>query len=195
MDRVLRAKADSVRSVIDAERDKLERLISMSDMMRKERNIMVYEVELKKIPAVKVLSLRGVIPHYNQEGLLWERLGRFVNENKIKCHRDGFSTYFDEEYKEADPDVEIAIPVDKLGESMGDFIYREYDEIPLAATVRFSGPYDGGYDAACGELAQWIEKNGYAFDGNLRGHVIVSPDENPNPESWETELQVPVVKR
>jgi hypothetical protein len=43
-------------------------------------------------------------------------------------------------------------------------------------------PFDGGYDAAGEKLAYWPEKNGYAFAGNLRGHVITSPDDESNPE-------------
>lgn len=195
MDNVLRIKADSVKSIIETEQAKLSRLMEMSSTMRKEGNFMVYEVELKQIPAVKVISLRGVIPHYNQEGLLWEKLGAFIAQNGVSCHRDGYSTYFDEEYKETNPDVEIAIPVDTLGTSQGEFIYKEYAEIPLAATVRFSGAFDGGYDAASEKLANWMEQNGYAFAGNLRGHVIISPDEERDPAKWLTELQAPVIKK
>lgn len=195
MDKVLRTKADAVQSVIEAQQIRLERLLEMSSTMRKERNIMIYEVELKKIPAVKVLSLRGIIPKYNEEGILWSKLGQYIGEKGIQCHSDGYSTYFDEEYKDADPDVEIAIPVDELGVSEGEFIFKEYEEIPLAATVHFTGPFDGGYDAATEKLAQWMEANSYSFAGNFRGHVLVSPDDEPNPEKWETEVQVPVVKR
>ena len=73
------------------------------------------------------------------------KLGKHISENRIECHSDGYSTYFDEEYKECDPDVEIAVPEDKLGENHDEFIYKVYDEIPLAATVRFPGSFDGGY--------------------------------------------------
>ena len=195
MDNILRAKAASVKKSIEFEQKKYDMLIQMSVTMRKENSIMVYEVELRKLPPVKVLSLRGIIPHYRDEGVLWEKLGKFIGENQIKCHSDGYSTYFDEEYKESDPDVEIAIPVDELGVNQGEFVYQEYDEIPLAVTVRFSGPFDGGYDAASEKLAEWMESNGYAFAGNLRGHVITSPDDEPNPDKWLTELQAPVVKK
>jgi effector-binding domain-containing protein len=156
---------------------------------------MDYDIKLQKIPAVKVLTLRGIIPRYKDEGILWERLGRYIGEKQIiPGAGGGYSTYFDEEYKEIDPDVEIAVPVNRLGESDGDFIYREYPEIPQAAVVRFSGPFDDGYDAACEKLANWIEAEGYTFDGHLRGHVIVSPHEDSNPENWVTELEVAVKK-
>ncbi len=195
MDKVLRAKAAAVKNTITAAQERYDALIEMCASMRKERNGMVYEVKLEKIPAVKVLSLRSTIPHYRDEGILWEKLGAFIGENQIDCHSDGYSTYFDEEYKETDPDVEIAIPVDVLGENKGAFIFKEYDEIPLAATVRFSGPFDGGYDDASEKLAAWMDSNGYAFAGSLRGHVLTSPDDDSNPDNWLTELQAPVVKK
>jgi len=195
MSNVFRAKAASVKKNIEAEQGKHDRLMQMSDTMRKEHSIMICDVELQKLTPVKVLALRGIIPHYRDEGMLWERLGRFIGENNVMCHSDGYSTYFDEEYKESDPDVEIAVPVDELGESKGEFIYKEYAEIPLAATVRFSGPFDGGYDAASEKLAEWMEGNGYTFAGYLRGHVITSPDDEKDPEKWMTELQAPVVKK
>ncbi len=195
LQKALRAKAASVQSGIAAQQEKLERLLLLCDTIREERNNMVHEVELRALPAVKALTFRGIIPHYSDEGMLWERLGRFVAEHRIACHKDGYSTYFDEEYKESDPDVEIAIPVDALSESREGFVFKEYDGIPLAATVRFSGPFDGGYDAASEKLAAWMEQNGYAFAGNLRGHVITSPDEEANPENWQTELQAPVMKK
>lgn len=195
MTKVLCAKAASVQSVITAEQQRLARLLEMTDSVRKDRAIMVYEVELKNIPAVKVLSLRSIIPQYNQEGLLWEKLGRYISENGITCHSGGYSTYFDEEYKESNPDVEIALPVDTLGTSDDIFVYKEYDEIPLAATLRFTGPFDGGYDAATEKLARWMEDKGYCFAGSLRGHVITSPDNVNDLKKIETELQVPVMKK
>ena len=90
--------------------------------------------------------------------------------------------------------MEIAIPVDTAGISDGEFIFKEYEEIPLAAAIRFTGPFDGGYDAAIEKLAKWMEDHDYSFAGHLRGHTIVAPDDEPNPEKWEAELQVPVVK-
>ena len=195
MNKALRSKAASVKKNIEAEQEKYNKLIQMSKTMGKEHSIMVYEVELKKLPSVKVLALRGIIPHYRDEGVLWEKLGRFVSENNIDCISGGYSTFFDEEYKESDPDVEIAIPVDALGVSQGEFIYKEYDEIPLAATVRFSDPFDGGYDAASEKLAEWMETNGYSFSGYLRGHVITSPHDESSPDKWLAELQAPVVKK
>lgn len=194
LDEVLREKAKEIRETLEQNHTRLTKLMQMSGELRKEQTIMLYEVELKKLDAVKVLSLRGIIPHYNQEGILWEKLAGYIAQNSIACHSDGYSTYFDEAYMESNPDVEIAIPVDSLGESRGEFVFQEYPAVALAATLRFSGPFDGGYDAAGEKLAHWMEENGYAFAGNMRGHVITSPDDESNPEKWLTELQIPVRK-
>ena len=133
---------------------------------------MIFEIEVKKVPAIKVISLRGIIPQYNQEGVLWEKLGRYVSEKQIQCHSDGYSTFFDEEYKESDIDVEIAIPVDTIGTSEGDFVFKVYEEIPLAATIRFTGPFDGGYDAASEKLAKWMKITDILLPGTFAGILL-----------------------
>ena len=191
---LLREKVNELRETIAQDHARLTLLMQMSGELRKEQTIMLYEVELKKLDPVKVLALRGIIPQYNQEGILWEKLGNYLAQNNIECQSDGYSTYFDEAYMEANPDVEIAVPVETLGESRGEFIFKEYPAVALAATLRFSGPFDGGYDAAGEKLAKWLEENGYSFAGSLRGHVITSPDDTSDPEKWITELQVPVKK-
>ena len=95
----------ALRRNIEADEGRLKKLMEMSGTLQKEKTIMLYEVELKKLDAVKVLSLRGTIPQYNQESLLWEKLGRYIGEHQIACHNDGYSTYYDEEYKDSNPDV------------------------------------------------------------------------------------------
>lgn len=84
--------------------------------------------------------------------ILWERLGRFVQENQIACTGGGYSIYHDQGYVEENPDVEIALPVVELGKSQGDFSFKELPAIEMAATLRFSGPFNGSYDAASENL-------------------------------------------
>ena len=194
MSRTLRVKSAEVRSTLETEQAKLNRLGELSDTVRKELNIMLYDVEIKSLQAIKVLSLRATIPTYRDEGTLWERLGKYVGENRIEVIGGGYSIYYDEEYRESDVDVEIAVEVGALGDDEGDFTYRELDGVAQAATLRFSGPFDGGYDAASEKLANWMEVNGYAFAGPLRGHVISGPEHDSDADNWPTELQVPVQK-
>lgn len=189
----LKRKSLEIYSAIANEQSKLEKIAAMNGIFEKERVNMVFEVELKELKAQKVLSLRENISAYDNEGELWEKLGRFMAKNAIACDAGGYSIYHDEDYKENNVDVEIAVPVQELRESQGVFVYKELDAIPLAATIRFSGPYEG-YSAAMEKLAVWIEQNGYIIDGLTRGLAIASPSDVSSPEDYMTELQVPVKK-
>jgi DNA-binding transcriptional MerR regulator len=191
---VLVRKDQEVRCAIAAEQDKLERIAALCGQLEKENVNMVYDVELKSLPAEKVLSLREVIPAYDREGDLWEKLGAFVAANNVTCSVGGYSIYYDEDYKESDVDVEIAVTVSEFGTEQEGFRYKELPAIQQAATVRFSGPYDG-YNAAIGKLAGWVEENGYVFDGLIRGLAIKSFANVKSPDDFLTELQVPVTHK
>lgn len=193
MREALKRKSFEIRSAIANEQSKLEKIAALNGIFERECVYMVYDVELKELKAQKVLSLRETISTYDKEGELWEKLGGFMIKNGIASNTGGYSIYYDEDYKENDVDVEIAVPVQELKESQGEFVYKELVAIPLAATIRFSGPYEG-YSDAIEKLAAWIEQNGYVFDGLIRGFAIASPSDVSSPEDFMTELQVPVKK-
>jgi len=147
----------------------------------------------KEIPAINVLSLREVVGKFEDEPAQWDKMWAFIKQNGIDCKRTGYSVYHDDEYKDEDVDMEIAVPVSVLGENKHDFVYKELEAIPLAATIQFPGPYDN-YNKAMEKLAVWIEQNGYEFAGLIRGHGIVMPGDGVAFEDSLTELQVPVRK-
>lgn len=193
MRKLLERKRSEIHTVIAAEQVKLDKITTLQGALDKENVNMIYDVKLKALKAENVLSLRETISAYNAEGSLWEKLGKFMAENNITCDKGGYSIYHDPEYKESDVDVEVAVPVQKPGKSNGPFQFKELDAISQAATIRFSGPYDG-YTAAMEKLAKWIEENGYIINGLIRGLAIVSPADVKSPNDFLTELQVSVKK-
>jgi DNA-binding transcriptional MerR regulator/DNA gyrase inhibitor GyrI len=207
MQKSLERKAQAINDIIATEQYKLDKIAAMSGNIRKEIDRMVYEVELKEIPTIKVISLREIVPSFEDEIGQWEKMWAFVKQNGIDCKKTGYSIYHDDEYKDEDVDMEIAVPVSGLGENkpwsdasyparagnLDGFVYKELEAIPLAATIQFPGPYDN-YNKAMEKLAAWIGQNGYEFAGFIRGHGIVMPDENVAFEDSLTELQVPVRK-
>ncbi len=197
--RALEKKESAIRASIETENDKLVKLARLRDsFVEKEITIMAYEVVLKELPKIPALTLRKTISDYRREGELWQKLGGYMAQNKIACpdsEESGYSIYWDDEHKERDVDVEIAIPVEKMGASSDGFVYRELEAIPLAATLRWQGPYDGGYDATIEKLGAWMEENGYAFAGHVRGCSIRTPADQSDPNNYLTELQIPVVKK
>ena len=192
----LSRKVQEVEQSVAEERQKLANIAAMRGQLRKEEN-MIYEVELKSLPALPVVSLREVVPTYHHEGALWEKLGQFMVERNIPYEEKACHTLFhDCEYKDGDVDIEVTVELAgdwPQGEASGAIVFRELEAIPQAATIRFSGPYEGT-NAAMQKLAAWIEQNGYAMDGITRSHMIVSPGCGVPPEEYLTEIQVPVRK-
>ena len=186
MRKALEHKAQAIHSIIATEQDKLDKITAMSGQIREEKKRMVYEVELKEIPAIKVLSLREIVPTFEDEVGQWEKMWAFIQQSGIECKKTGYSIYHDDEFKDENVDMEIAVPVGVFGENKNGFVYKELEAIPLAATIQFPAPYEN-YNKAMEKLANWIEQNGYEFAGLIRGHGIVIPD--------LTELQVPVKMR
>jgi len=194
MDKTLCEKSASVRAAIDSEEKKLMRLGALRGALGKGQVIMKYEVVLKELPKIKALTLREVIPSYDSEHQLWHKLGKYMAQNQIACpdcEEAGYSIYWDDDHKEKDVDVEIAVPVETMGENKDGVTYRELDAIPLAATLRFEGPYEQ-YSAVMAELGAWMEQNSYTFAGPVRGCSIRSPQDQSDPQNYLTEIQVPV---
>jgi DNA-binding transcriptional MerR regulator len=129
-------KQAEISTAIAAEQVKLEKIAALSGKLM-EAN-MVYDVELKSLPAEKVLSLREAVPTPEQEPQLWEKLAAFVAERNINAPAVGYSIYHDEDFKETDVNIEIAVPIQKFGANEGNFKFKELPAIPNAATVRFS---------------------------------------------------------
>lgn len=188
MKEILNQKELEINETIHNEQTKLQKISIMNTILQKENDDMIYDVEIKKLDAVKVISLRKVIPAYNYEGMLWGELGKYIGENNIETATTGYSIYHDGEYKEGEVDVEIAIPVTTLGTDDETFKYKELEAIPQAATIRFSGQYEN-YNLASEKLAKWIEDNGYEFAGLLRGYTVNYSD---NPDELLVELQAPI---
>lgn len=200
MDRVLADKYLAVQAAIAAEDEKLRLLRRMREHLTQEDQEMAYEVMLKELPAVRALTLRRVMPDYSREGELWAELGAYMAAHGVPCPTSevcGYSLYHGEA-RETDVDVEIAVPVEAggaaEGAAEGAFVYRELAALPLAATLRFAGPYEG-YSATIARLAAWMEENGYEMCGPVRGASIRTEADQTLPENFLTEIQVPVRRR
>lgn len=196
MERACLEKARQLEAAIADGHERLCRLHAFKDIMKKERYEMTYTVEIKELPKMNVLALRDIIPNYGEEGLLWQRLGGHMAANGVVPAADvcGYSIFWDEEYKEQNVDVEVALPVDKPAAGGGGIVYRAMEAVPQAAAVQFSGPYDG-FGAAAEKLAAWVEANGYEFTGPMRSVTIRGPHNEQNPDNYLTELQTPVRKK
>jgi effector-binding domain-containing protein len=182
-----------VETRIAEKRNKLTNIAAMCGKLMEVKN-MVYDVEVKNLPAVRVLSLREIIPGGEDEPAMWDKLAAFAKANNVPyAQNGGYSLYHDDEYKDSDLDVEIAVPVSEFGTDKDGFKYRELEALPQAATIQFSGSYHG-YSAAIEKLAKWVEQNGYVLDGMIRGLAIKTYANASSEDDFLTELQVSIKK-
>lgn len=192
----LEYKRQEICNTISSENQKLLKIDNIIKYIGMESVNMDYEISIKNIPSYKVLSLREVIPNYMSEGILWEKMGKFMQKENIQCSKNKvcFAIYHDEGHKDTDVDIEILTPVDKLGESKDSYIFKESESVPCVTSIMVHGPFeniDGGFCA----LAQWIEEhNEYIISGKYRQICHRGPWNESDPQNYLTEILIPVTK-
>lgn len=176
-------------------RQKLRLLDSTLKWLRKDGNLMDYNVTLKIVPERYVASVRQVIPAYESEGILWELMCRELKSQNVQqavpCYR--MAIFHDEGHKELDPDVEIQSAV------VGKYQDTEHVKFKTVPPIQIaSATYKGSYDQISrvnAAVANWVVENGYDFDGKSFCIYHVSPGETSDSEELVTEVCFPVKKR
>lgn len=195
MERFLLVKRKELEEEAMAAQQKLLFLDSTLKWLRKDGNLMDYNVTLKTVPERYVASVRQVIPAYDCEGILWEMMCRELEGQNVQqaepCY--GMAIFHDEEHKEHDPDVEIQSMV------VGTYQDTEHVKFKTVPPIQIaSATYKGSYDQILrvnGAVADWVVANGYDFDGKSFCIYHVSPSQTDNPEELVTEVCFPVRKK
>ena len=107
--------------------------------------------------------------------------------------RYSLAVFHDKEYKESDVDVEIQSSVKGTHENTEHVVFKTVPPIQFA-----SATYKGSYEqitAANEAVANWVNDNGYEYDGAMFCIYHVSPGDTQNPEELVTEVCCPVKKK
>ncbi len=163
--------------------------------LRKDVTAMNYNVTLKTIPERYVASVRKIIPAYQEEGILWQILMNETAPLNIKdsdpCYT--LAMFHDKEYKEENVDVEVQKTIKGNYTNTENVVFKTEAPVLIA-----SATYKGGYDRideVNTAVANWINDNGYDFNGAMFNIYHVSPHETQDPEEWITEICYPVKKK
>lgn len=197
--------ADSLRQYLLIHRKKIQndakqleqqmRLVEKEiDRLRKDGNFMKYDVTIKEFPKLQMACLRDVIPSYEREGILWERMKKAADKIGVQPANPCYSmaVFYDEGFKESDVDVEIRMAVTGVYQDAEDLKFRDVPQITVATAI-LKGDFSGVSDA-CQSIADWVTSNGYRFNGPMFNIYHVNPGTDPNPENWVTEICFPVAK-
>ena len=163
--------------------------------LRKDDTAMSYNVVLKSLPERYVASVRQVIPSYDQEGILWNLMMTDTASLHLQPADNccSLAIFHDEGYKDSDVDVEIQISVKGVYHDTEHVVFKTVPEIEIA-----SATYKGSYEqltAVNNSVANWVNDNGYEFNGAMFCIYHVSPAQTQNPEELVTEVCYPVKKK
>ena len=192
---MLLLKQAEIEQEIEQEQARLRRVATRIDQITKEGKMPEQEVILKDIPAQHTLSIREVVPTQEHVGLLLGQTCGAVLGQGIQPINVPLTIYHDTEFKEANLDIEIVLPVDNSApqtvplDEARQVTARELPPIQAACVIH-TGDYDSLLDSY-GVIADWIENNQYEIAGQIR-EVYLRP--HSADEAGITEIQFPVSK-
>lgn len=188
---MLKGKLKEIDKSIEDEKNKKNRIASAISNLYKEDITMEYKVEIKSIEGMKAISLRNKIESYHHEGILWERIGNYMEQNGIHSTGKCYATYHDTEYKEGDVDVEVLMEVKTLLSDEGEYKFKETESVKKAACVLVPGEYSN-ISKAFEFLGKWLEDNNKETTGLMRQVPIKGPWNENDPKDYLTEVQCPI---
>lgn len=191
----LAVKQAEVSAEAEVIKRRLQLLETAVKRLRKDGTTMSYNVTLKTLPERYVASVRQIIPSYDQESILWNILMEETASLELQPANNCYSlaVFHDKDYKENDVDVEIQATV------KGNYNNTEHVEFKTVSPVTIaSATYKGSYEqvtAVNHAVAEWVNDNGYEFNGAMFCIYHVSPAQTQNFDELVTEVCYPVKKK
>jgi DNA-binding transcriptional MerR regulator len=193
---MLRMKQAEIQQAVSEEQARLARVATRLKQIEQEGNMPQQEVVLKTIEQQHVMSIREIIPTPDGVARLLEEAFGALMSKGVQPAAPPLTIFHDDEFKPADMDVEIVVPVGKATRedaSLGGgrrLTVHELPAIPYAATIIHTGDYDS-LDKTYAVIGRWISANGYRIAGPPR-EVYLSPPDGAS--EAVTEIQFPVEK-
>jgi DNA-binding transcriptional MerR regulator len=158
------------------------------------QNEYTLSVSIKRLPARRVVSFRGIIREFSEEGLLWERLDKMCRTNGIRLSDIKYcmATTHSVDFERKSIDTEVFRVVEQAGADIDGLRFSEMPETE-AAVVAFKGQY-----SRIGDINRyvyhWIIENGYKISGKAFNVYYISPGNEPDSENYVTEICYPIKK-
>lgn len=189
---IVHEKQAEIKDKLKEEADRLERVEEWLRRTKRENKMPEYEVVIKKVEPQKIVSLRRVIENHHAVGTLWGELCTNLGKNNVEAAGPPMEICHDKEYKPADNDVEVAVPIKEDFTTEGGLEIRELEGHGTVLTTIHHGSYDKLKDAYQFMMG-WMEQNGYRLIAADREVYLTDPGK-VKPEENITEIQLPVEK-
>jgi len=191
---MLRLKQVEAQARVRDEQDRLARVEARLRQIEEEGKMPTYEVVVKKIPALRVASVRDIIPAYNQQDRLWGELESYLGRNGVRPNGSCLTLYHDADYKERDVDAQVCEPISANLRGTERIQVYDLPAVETMAVVVHQGAFNA-LSQAYTTVMQWIQANGYRICGPSREiYVHTSEPVRQDDPSYVTEIQIPVEK-
>lgn len=189
---MLKLRETEARQRVQEEAERLKRVEARLRQIEQETIMSKYDVVIKSVGAMKVASVRDVVPTPPEQGRLWNELEGYLAMNHVRASAPCLSLYHDDEYKERDWDIEVCEPIAADVSESARVKVRELPAVATMACTIHHGPFTAlseAYDA----LMKWINENGYEVTGPAR-EVYIREAKNGSQDdpNTVTEVQFPV---
>jgi effector-binding domain-containing protein len=186
-------KKGELQQRLSEEQLRLERVEKLLKQLEKEGAMPDYQVTIKKIEPQLIASIRDILPTYSDVGPLYGEIFKYLGKKWVfKPAGPPMMLCHDDEYKESDVDVEVAVPIGKKIKGSDRVKVYELPGVEAACTV-YKGAYEN-ISEAYNALMSWIEANGYQIVGPDRELYFTEPSKVKDPSENVTEIQFPVKK-
>lgn len=182
------------RTELQEESKKINEKIAQADYYL-EKQEYTPQIFIKSLPQVIVASTRYILPNYQALFEVVPKMGKkmIAAGCKVDPIQYCFQIIHDGKYKEENIDFEICEAVTEMKENQNGLIFKEIEEVPMAACLLHRGPYE-----TIGEtyaiLFDWLAHNQYELADNPREAVIDGIWNRNDSREWLTEVQFPLTK-
>ncbi len=193
---MLRIRQAEIQQIVDEEQARLARVATRLLQIQQEGKMPTQEVVLKAIESQHVISLRQIIATPDMVGAMLTEAFMTLGMKGIQPVAPPIAIFHDQEFKPADMDVEVAIPVD--GGGQGDIALdgerwlrvRQLPAHPLVASIIHAGHFET-IEQTYAVIGTWLAQNGYRPTGASYEVYLTAPEADTPPV---TEIIFPIEK-
>ena len=165
---MLKLKRAEVEEQMKSEQQKLVRLEARIRQMSEASGYASYDVVLREIEPELIAAYREVAANDDRIQPMFELVETYVDPyDGARADKPPLSIYYDDEYREKDMDLEVAVPLRYPIPENEIIRVRQVPRLANVACVVHVGEYVDIYQAYNALLA-WIEANDYRMTGPIR---------------------------
>lgn len=193
---MLKMRRVEILNKLEEEKLRLMFLEAYMRQMENEDNQVQYDIILKSVEPIRVVSIRGIMPRLE---LIGEIVGDYLSALQAHLSKHQvvpvgahFNMYHDIELQEENIDIEIAYPIANNIEEDERISVRTVEPITHMACAVHHGPFVNMLRANIA-IMQWISMNDYHVAGPYR-EVYLQYQPTGNQHNCVTEVQFPVIR-